>query len=248
MNDHALAGHLADRAGRALLDLQQRALRSGVNPWDLRHQGDMLGHKVLVEALREHRPEDAVLSEEGADDRRRLDAPRTWIVDPLDGTQDYPYEDSAEWAVHVALVEGGVASAGAVAVPGMRRLFGTDLHPVPGPTDRGAPVVVSSRSNTYYAADVAEALGARLTACGSAGVKAMLVVGGEADVYVHASGLYEWDVCAPAAVAAAAGMIVRDLDGDDIVFNKSHPVVRGLVVSRPEHAAVVAATLGWPGV
>ena len=245
MNDHELAGWLADQAGQALLDLRAQALDEGANAWDLRYRGDMLGHRILVDALAEHRPDDAVLSEEGADDRSRLDAARTWIVDPLDGTQDYPYHDSAEWAVHVALVENGTPTAAAVSVPGMRRLFGTDLDPVPTRPQRSSPVVVSSRSNTYYAADVADALGARLTACGSAGVKAMLVVGGEADVYVHASGLYEWDTCAPAAVAAAAGMTVADLEGDPIEYNKAHPVVRGLVISRPEYAGQVAEALRW---
>ncbi len=245
MNDHELAGHLASMAGRALDDLRRDALAGGMNPWDLRYRGDMLGHTLLVDALEEHRPDDAVLSEEGADDRSRLDARRTWIVDPLDGTQDYPYLDTAEWAVHVALVEAGAPAAGAVSVPGMARLFGTDLSPVPPRGERSRPVVVSGRSSTYLAADVAHALGAQLMACGSAGVKAMLVVGGEADVYVHASGLYEWDVCAPAAVAAAAGMVVRDLDGAEIVYNKSHPVVRGFVVSRPEFHDTVATTLDW---
>lgn len=245
MNDHELAGHLADTAGRALLVLQEEALAAGMNPWDLRQRGDLLGHQILVEGLRSHRPEDAVLSEEGSDDRSRLDATRTWIVDPLDGTQDYPYIDSAEWAVHVALVEGGAASAAAVAVPGMRRLFGTHQEPVGTVPARDEPIVVSSRSNMYFAADVADAIGARLTACGSAGVKAMLVVGGDADVYVHASGLYEWDAAAPAAVAAAAGMVVRDLDGNELVFNKVHPVVRGFVVARPQYVDQVAATLDW---
>ena len=245
MNDHELAGWLADLAGQALLDLRAQALEDGSDPWDLRYRGDMLGHRILVDALAEHRPDDAVLSEEGVDDRTRLDAARTWIVDPLDGTQDYPYHDSAEWAVHVALVEQGRPTAGAVSVPGMRRLYGTDLHPIPTRPERASPIVVSSRSNTYYAADVADELGARLTACGSAGVKAMLVVGGEADVYVHASGLYEWDACAPAAVAEAAGLRVTDLAGDPLEYNKAHPVVRGLVISRPEYVDGVARALRW---
>ena len=64
-------------------------------------------------------------------------------------------------------------------------------------------------------------------------------------MYVHASGLYEWDVCAPAAVAAAAGMTVRSLEGEEIEYNKSHPVVRGLVISRPEFASAVGDVLNW---
>jgi 3'(2'), 5'-bisphosphate nucleotidase len=245
VDDHELAGHLANLAGQALLTLRTDALDQGVSQWDLRNQGDMLGHRVLVEALGQHRPNDAVLSEEGADHHSRLDAPRTWIIDPLDGTQDYPYPDSAEWAVHVALVEEGQPTAAAVSVPCMDRMFATDLDPVPQRGDRSEPMVISSRSNTHPAGQVAQALGAKLSACGSAGVKAMLVVGGEADVYIHASGLYEWDVCAPAGVAASAGFVVSDLEGHEILYNKVHPVVRGLVISRPEYAAAVGEALDW---
>ncbi len=245
LNDHALAGHLASRTGLALLELRDQALIDGLDPWQLRDQGDLVGHQLLRDELRRHRPTDALLSEEGADDGERLVSARTWIVDPLDGSYDYPYDASAEWAVHVALVEHGRPRAGAVAVPGMRRLFGTDLQPLVAPPDREDAVVVSSRANTGFAAEVARAVGGRLTACGSSGVKAMLVVGGEADVYVHASGLYEWDVCAPAAVAEAAGLVVRDLDGNQIEYNKAQPIVRGLVIARPSYAAAVGQTLGW---
>ncbi len=209
----------------------------------LRDSGDRLAHDLLVAELTEHRPDDIVLSEEAVDDRRRLEADRTWIIDPLDGTQDYPYGDSIEWAVHVALVEDAQPTAAAVAVPGLDLVAGTDNSVLSDTVERTRPIVISGRSNAYHAAAVADALGARLTACGSAGVKAMLVVTGEVDVYVHASGLYEWDVCAPAAVAASAGLIVTDLAGSPIVYNKPQPVVRGLVISRPEYADTVAAAL-----
>lgn len=137
--------------------------------------------------------------------------------------------------------------AAAVAVPGMERVFATDDDPAerPPPVDppRERPIVVSGRSAGYAAATVADELGAQLTTCGSAGVKAMLVVGGAVDVYVHASGLWEWDVCAPAAVAAAHGLVVTDIDGDEIVYNKARPIVRGLVVARPEFADATRSAL-----
>lgn len=245
MNDHELAGHLAERAGQALIGLRDCAYGSEVEAWELRRQGDELSHEFLVSELAEYRPADSVLSEEGADDRSRLSADRTWIIDPLDGSQDFPYRDSVEWAVHVGLVQGGIASVGAVALPGMARLYETGIDRVPPNGERNRPIVVSSRAQTYIASGVAEALGARLVACGSAGVKAMLVVGGEADVYVHSAGLYEWDACAPAAVAAAVGIVVRDLQGQPILYNKPYPVVEGLVMSRPEYVETVATTLGW---
>lgn len=245
MDDHELSGHLAGLAGRALLQLRDDALAEGMHEWTLRDRGDRLAHDLLIAELEQHRPDDAVLSEEGTDNPSRLGAARTWIIDPLDGTQDYPYPNSTEWAVHVALVEDGAPTAGAVACPAMGRLYGTGVSAVKTDTDRSPRVVVSARSNTYYSAQVAEALGARLTSCGSAGVKAALVVGGQADVYVHASGLYEWDACAPAAVAEAAGLIARELDGSPLVFNKPHPAVDGLVITRPEIAEIVFDTLEW---
>lgn len=242
-NDHQLAAALAAKAGQALSELRERPHSGGFDPWGLRDEGDRLAHNLLVELLGSHRPDDIVLSEEGREDRRRLDADRTWIIDPLDGTHDYPFLDSIEWAVHVALVEEQRPTAAAVAVPGMDQVFATDLGSAAEPMDRDQPLVISGRSNAYLASEVAETIGGKLTACGSSGVKAMLVVSGAVDVYVHGSGLYEWDVCAPAAVAEALGMVVTDLEGDEIVYNKSQPIVRGLVISRPEFAEATRDTL-----
>ncbi len=246
-DDHRLAADLAERAGDALVGLRDRSIGS-ISQWALRDRGDQLAHDLIAAALAEHRPADILLSEEGAEDRRRLTAERCWIVDPLDGTYDYPFRDSIEWAVHVALVSAGRAIAAAVAVPGMDQVFATDddattAATVPRRPDRDRPIVVSGRSAGYAAAAVADELGAELTACGSAGVKAMLVVGGAVDVYVHATGLWEWDVCAPAAVAAAHGFTVTDIDGDEIVYNKARPMVRGLVVARPEYADATRTAL-----
>jgi len=125
-DDHRLASALAEAAGRALLELRDRHHLSGFNPWILRDEGDQLAHDLLVEELARQRPDDIVLSEEGAEDRRRLEADRTWIIDPLDGTHDFPFRDSFEWAVHVALVGAGRAVAAAVAIPGLDDLFATD--------------------------------------------------------------------------------------------------------------------------
>lgn len=242
-DDHRLASSLAAAAGRALMDLLERHDPALTNPWRLRDEGDQLAHHLLVDELAQHRPDDIVLSEEGSEDRRRLEAERTWIIDPLDGTHDFPYRDSIEWAVHVALVEDGQPAAAAVDVPGMGRGFATDTVTLSDRRQQEQPLVVCGRSNLYLGAEVADELGGRVTACGSSGVKAMLVVSGAVDVYVHASGLWEWDVCAPAAVARAAGLVVTDIHGRDIVYNKPRPIVEGLVISRPEFAEPTRHTL-----
>jgi len=238
-----LAAELAEIAGRALVDLRD-STGDQYSPWALRDRGDQLAHELLVEQLSKHRPDDMVMSEEGVEDRRRLDAKRCWIVDPLDGTHDYPFADSIEWAVHVAIVEDQRPTAAAVSVPGMDQVFATDDHRgLAQRAERDRPLVISGRSTGYAGSAVAEELGGDLTACGSSGVKAMLVVTGVVDVYVHSSGLWEWDVCAPAAVAAANGLVVSDIDGDEILYNKSRPIVRGLVISRPEYAEATQAAL-----
>lgn len=242
-DDHRLASSLAVAAGQALLDLRERHLPDAFNPWWLRDEGDRLAHDLLVDHLGQHRPTDIVLSEEGTEDLRRLQAERTWIVDPLDGTHDFPFRDSFEWAVHVALVEEERATAAAVSVPGLDMVFATDEVTLAEPHDRDQPLIVCGRSNTYFASEVAVAVGGQVTACGSSGVKAMLVVSGAVDAYVHGSGLYEWDVCAPAAVSRAAGLVVTDIHGDEIVYNKARPVVEGLVISRPEYAEPTRKTL-----
>jgi len=245
LDDHAVAGLLAREAGDLLLDLRGRALAEGAGGWRLQAAGDRTAHDHLVARLAELRPDDAVLSEEGADDRSRLAAERTWIIDPLDGTQDFSRVGSAEWAVHVALVVDGSPVAGAVSVPAGGGLYGTAQHPVPGGTARERPIVVTSRSQWGHAEDVAAAIGGEVHAFGSAGAKAMAVVSGAADVYVHPSGLYEWDACAPVAVAVAAGLDATGVDGSVLVFNKSRPVVPGLLISRPEYTAPARAALRW---
>jgi len=145
----------------------------------------------------------------------------------------------------VALVEGGRPTAAAVALPASGQLYGTGLSAASRPLERERPVVVTSRSQWGEAEAVAAAIGGVVRSFGSAGVKAMAVVGGSADVYVHPSGLYEWDACAPAAVAIAAGLDASGLDGTALTFNKPRPVVPGLLICRPEYTGRVRSALRW---
>jgi len=243
-DDHRLAASAASDAGQTLNTLQQDLLHgriTGVSWWD--DHGDAIGHNMLVERFGADRPHDGLLSEEGADDRQRLADDRVWIVDPLDGSVDFG-RGAGDWAVHVALTEGGVATAGAVSLPVTGSVFSTQL-PATVPDRNGRrPVVVAGRSRVGWdGVRVAEAIDASLMTCGSAGVKAMLVVMGEADVYIHGGPLYEWDVCAPAVVAAAAGLHVSDAKGHRLVYNKSRPVAPGFIVCRPEFAAATIDAL-----
>lgn len=211
--------------------------------WWPEEQGDAEGHTLLVDALAEYRPADGVLSEEGHDDGHRLGHERVWIVDPLDGSSDYG-RGSAEWAVHVALTTDGQGTAAAVSLPAVGVVFSTAVPPALPDAERERPLIVTGRSRVRIdGARLAHALDADLIACGSAGVKAMLVVTGQADAYVHAGPLWEWDACAPAVVADAAGLHVSDPYGGELVYNKTRAVVPGLVVARPELADRILAAL-----
>lgn len=246
-DDHSTAAEVAEKAGAVLLDLRRRM--AGASPAELRAAGDARSHEEIVLQLARRCPGDAVLSEEAADDPRRLEAARTWIVDPLDGTREYS-EGRSDWAVHVALVAGGELVAGAVALPGLAQVLCTPDPPVVPARGSGAPRLMVSRSRPpAVALAVAEALGAELVPLGSAGAKAMAVVRGEGDAYAHAGGQYEWDSAAPVAVAAAAGLHVSRIDGSPLVYNRPDPWLPDLLVCRPELArpileAVAAAASG----
>ncbi len=245
-DDATLARELATRAGELLLALRRDVPRGG-DPNVLRDEGDRRSHELLVAELARRRPADAVLSEEGRDDPRRLSADRVWIVDPLDGTREFGERDDparADWAVHVALWLRGELVAGAVGLPGLGLTLGTDRPPAVPARAGGAPRLLVSRTRPpAWAVTLAERLGAELVPMGSAGAKITAVVRGDGDVYVHAGGQYEWDSAAPVAVARAAGLHTSRADGTPLRYNSQDPWLPDLVVCRPEFAESVLASV-----
>jgi len=236
-DDHALAIDLARDTGKILVELRQRMLLEGTTHWELKDAGDMAAHRYIVKRLAEVRPNDSVLSEEGADRRERLTADRVWIVDPLDGTREYAEPPRSDWAVHIALVMNGDPVAGAVSLPAEGIVLGTEPAPELGPLPDRAPRVIVSRSRRPPAAIMlARELEADYIEMGSAGAKAMAVVLGLADIYAHSGGQYEWDNCAPVAVAQAAGLHCSRLDGSPMVYNNPDPYLPDLLICRAEYA------------
>ncbi len=243
MTDHAEAARIAEAAGQLLLEL--RAVLSGNGAVDvgaLRARADQASHELIMAELRAAFPSDAVLSEEGKDDPVRLGARRVWIVVPLDGTRVVGEIDRTDWAVHVALVEDGALTAGAVALPAQGVTLGTLSPPAAPPPIPPRPRLVVSRTRPPAVTEaIRAALDGELDAMGSAGAKTMAVVLGQADVYAHAGGQYEWDSAAPVAVAVAAGLHVSRLDGSPLVYNQPDPYLPDVLICRPELAAKVIA-------
>lgn len=233
--DEQLAERLATAAGAILLDLRAQG---GLEGKALGQAGDEQANALLCREIRAARPADALLSEEEKDNEARCGQSRVWIVDPLDGTREYG-EGRDDWAVHVALAVDGVATVGAVALPGLGITL-TSAAPLPlQPANQPLKMLVSRTRPAAEAVFVAERIGADLLAMGSAGAKAMAVVRGEADIYLHTGGQYEWDNCAPVAVAQAAGLHVSRVDGSPIRYNNADTYLPDLLICRMELAEEV---------
>lgn len=247
MTDAALAAQVAEEAGEMLV-----ALRAEVgfrDPYDLGDLGDRRANTLILKRLLEERPDDAVLSEEAADDPVRLRSDRVWIVDPVDGTREFSTSGRIDWAVHIALWQrdgdpegsphGGITDA-VVGLPGSGVVYRTDTVDGPPPREPGPIRIATSRHRPptllWWLRDV---LDVELVGIGSAGAKAMAVVRGDVDAYVHAGGQWEWDSAAPAGVVRAAGLHASRIDGSPLLYNRPDPYLPDLLMCRPEFATPI---------
>ncbi|WP_448610393.1 inositol monophosphatase family protein [Geodermatophilus sp. URMC 60] len=241
VSDVEVAAAAARAAAAVLTGLREEGRLTGRALGDA---GDAAAQAAIAGVLAEHRPGDAVFSEEAVDDRRRLTAERVWIVDPLDGTREYGEAPRPDWAVHVALWQADELTAAAVALPALGEVLVTDPAPTVPPPGAGRPRIAVSRSRPpAVAGTAAAALDAELVPMGSAGWKVTAVVRGEADAYVHAGGMYQWDSAAPVAVARAAGLTAVRLDGSPLVYNGPDAWLPDLLVCRPELADPLLAAV-----
>lgn len=254
-SDAALAADLAVDAGKLLL-----AIRAEVGfdyPWDLGDIGDARANTLLLRRLRAERPDDAVLSEEAPDDLARLQADRVWIIDPVDGTREFSTPDRQDWAVHIALWQrvggpDGTITDAAVALPARDEVYRTDTVAAGDRRDPDAPIRITASAHRpprvlYQMADM---LDFEMVRIGSAGAKAMAVVRGDVDAYLHAGGQWEWDSAAPGGVVRAAGMHASRLDGSPMLYNREDPYLPDLLMCRPELADVLLEAIrasGGPG-
>jgi 3'(2'), 5'-bisphosphate nucleotidase len=240
MTDAALAALVAREAGDLLLGVREEI--GFHDPYDLGDAGDKRANVLILDRLREERPGDAVLSEEAPDNLSRVRSDRVWIVDPVDGTREFSMRGRTDWAVHIALWQrsGGAHGAitdAAVALPALGEVYRTDTVEPPPPRTPG-PIRIATSANRpptvlWWLRDE---LDIELIGIGSAGAKAMAVVRGDVDAYIHAGGQWEWDSAAPAGVVLAAGLHASRLDGSPLIYNRPDPYLPDFLMCRSELA------------
>ncbi len=241
LTDAALAATVAAEAGELLLSM--RAQYGFYDPYELGDAGDRRANTLILDRLHRARPHDSVLSEEATDDVSRVHADRVWIVDPVDGTHEYSMPGRADWAVHIALwqrsdteADGAITDA-AVALPARGEVYRTDTVSAPPPRADGPIRITASASRPPAVLwRMRDELDIQLVRIGSAGAKAMAVVRGDVDAYIHAGGQWEWDSAAPAGVLWAAGLHATRLDGSPLIYNRRDPYLPDLLMCRPEVA------------
>ena len=246
ISDSRLTNSLAQGCGEILKGVRNGGLLRGLSLGDA---GDEAAQEWIARVLEQHRPQDGMLSEEASDDLARLKKDRVWIVDPLDGTKEFA-TGRQDWAVHIALVENGIPIHAAVGLPDLGVTFkSSDVRAVTGPLSK--KFVVSRNRPPKVADYIAEKMGYEVVGVGSAGAKAMHVLLGDYDGYIHAGGQYEWDQAAPVGVAQAAGLHCCRLDGTEIRFNNEDTFIPEIRICRPElkdeileHAQAFAAENG----
>lgn len=231
LSDVRLTNLLAQGSGEILKGIRGVGL---LRDKELAQAGDELAQNWIARVLAQHRPDDGFLSEEAKDNPERLDKQRVWIVDPLDGTKEFA-TGRQDWAVHIALVENGVPLHAAVGLPDLGVVFrSSDVRAVSGPFSRR--IVVSRNRPPEIAHYVGKHMGLETVRLGSAGAKAMKVLLGDVDAYIHSGGQYEWDQAAPVGVAQAAGLHVSRLDGSQHRFNRADTYIPDLLICRKELA------------
>lgn len=246
LTDAALAADLAADAGELLLKVREE-IGFG-HPWALGDAGDSLANELILRRLRAERPDDAVLSEEAYDDLARLKHDRVWIIDPLDGTREFSTPGRDDWAVHIALWQRPTngrreITDAAVSLPARDNMvYRTDT--VTADAARvGIPhtlrIAVSASRPPFVLHRMRQSLAIQPVAIGSAGAKAMAIIDGDVDAYLHAGGQWEWDSAAPAGVVMAAGMHASRLDGSPMRYNQFDPYLPDFVMCRAELAPIL---------
>lgn len=260
MNELSILKIIIKKAGAKILHYYQREINIEYKESDHTPvtQADRVSQDILIAGLSSLGY--AFLSEEYADDGKRLQSQRVWIIDPLDGTSDF-LKRTGEFSVMVGLVENGRPILAAIYQPvadilyyarkgeGAYREQGSAppqrLHVSLKSDMRTLGMLVSRNYLLPMEVEVARQLGInKVIPCGSVGVKVGLIAAGMADLLINSSDKTgEWDSCAADCIIQEAGGMMTDMHGRSLGYNKKDPKnFDGFVVSNGKiHQRVIAA-------
>ncbi len=210
-------------------------------------EGDLAINALFEERLKAMRPDDGWLSEEAADTPERLNRPRLWIIDPIDGTRAF-IERRTEWCVAAALTENGRPVVAAVYRPVKDEFYAAiagkgatlngatlaipDIGTLAGARIAGNRKALNGLAHTGIAGDISGALPLQL--------RLAYVAAGRLDGAVSIGNRNDWDLAAGELLVSEAGGAVSDAFGEGYVYNRPEPWQQGLVAAGAKrHAALI---------
>ncbi len=242
-NDYALITSVTREAG----ELAAALFAEGVKSWDKSpgnpvSDADIAVNELIKRRLMGTRPQYGWLSEETADDSRRLFAEKVWVVDPIDGTRAF-IKGRDGFCVSVALVEGGRPVMAALSAPLRHQFFtaragqgaqvnGLDIKPAPR-TELGGCAMLADK-DLFTASFWPEAWPhMTLSKPNSIALRMALVACGEADAAVALRSKNEWDMAAATLILEEAGGHWSDHHGKRPPFNRPNPSYATVVAAGP---------------
>jgi len=231
------AGDLAVRL-REMDNLQVTA-KPGGSPVT---NADLAVDALLKARLGEARPDYGWLSEETADDRSRLDARRSFVVDPIDGTIAY-IKGRPWWVVSIAVVEAGASAAGVIYAPAVGETYEATLGG--GARRNGQAIHASGRAELEGCALLSDAgmlkrpewplpwPPMQVESRNSVAYRMALVAAGEFDAVLALSSKCDWDVAAGDLIAREAGAVVSDHRGGAYAYDQTSHTKPSLVCAGP---------------
>lgn len=240
LEELAVAEHAARAAGALIMglfkgkyDVQEKSKNNPVTTADLE------ANRVIRETIHASYPQDGWLSEEDADNTKRLSNSRVWVIDPIDGTKEF-IEGVPQFAVSIGFVVDGRAKVAVVYNPPKQRFYkaaaghGAFLNDKPiQVTSRqevnGAKLLVSrSEPQRKFQVFVDRC---EIKPVGSIAYRLAKVAGGDGDATLTFRNIHEWDICAGVLMVEEAGGKVVDGDGNPLLFNRETPKHRGVVAT-----------------
>ena len=242
-DDHALLCEAVREAADIALDFSKRGFEvREKNPGDPVTEADLAVDEAVKKRLLGARPGYGWLSEESSGGADRLKAPRTWVIDPIDGTKGF-VEGNHEWVVSVALVEDGRPVAAVIANPntgqfvdavkgGGTRLSGEPVHVTRVAALPGAKLG-SSRNEQRRQLWQHLFPEASIEVVDAIAYKLALVAIGAIDAVIALRPKSDWDIAAGDLLITEAGGVMTDADGNVMVYNQPEIRKPDLVASGP---------------